>query len=122
MVASNYAYLKFSAYENIMSNKYVLSLLIFAFLVSSFSAQAEEVRTSLIETIAGAGDSAIPGRKLSFGAAAGLASDASGNIYFTLQALDRVYRLGVDGQLLCMLAMVSAASAAMVFQRLHLLY
>ena len=97
MVASNYAYLKFSAYENIMSNKYVLSLLIFAFLVSSFSAQAEEVRTSLIETIAGAGDSAIPGRKFSFGAAAGLASDASGNIYFTLQALDRVYRLGVDG-------------------------
>lgn len=53
---------------------------------------------SNIETIAGVEGDDVPGKEFSFGGLAGLAADSFGNTYFTLQPLNRVYRLGADGR------------------------
>jgi sugar lactone lactonase YvrE len=59
--------------------------------------QSREAHTSLIETIAGGEAAGVPGPEFSFASVAGLAADAYGNTYFTLQYMNRVYRLGIDG-------------------------
>ncbi|HEY6306836.1 MAG TPA: SMP-30/gluconolactonase/LRE family protein [Candidatus Angelobacter sp.] len=62
------------------------------------AAPAQGPRTSSIETIAGATASDRAGKEFSFGAVAGLATDAVGNTYFTIQPLSQVFRLGTDGR------------------------
>jgi sugar lactone lactonase YvrE len=80
-----------------MRNGCLLLFATFSFLASSARSQLQELQTSSIETIAGAEATRVAGTEFSFGSVAGLATDAVGNTYFTLQALSRVYRLGVDG-------------------------
>src|SRR5882672_10206547 len=80
-----------------MRNKCLFLLIGFSFLSPSARPQAQEFPPSSIETIAGAEATGVPGTEFSFGSVTGLALDAAGNTYFSLQALDRVYRLGVDG-------------------------
>jgi hypothetical protein len=83
--------------KSAMRNSLLLSLLGFFFLSSSTRPQSQEAPSSLIETIAGGEANGEAGADFSFGSVAGLAADTAGNTYFTLQALSRVYRLGVDG-------------------------
>jgi sugar lactone lactonase YvrE len=64
----------------------------------TLSLQGEEIHTSVIQTIAGSADDYILGTEFSFGGLAGLATDSFGNTFFTVQALSRVYRLGLDGR------------------------
>lgn len=59
---------------------------------------ADDSRESVIQTIAGSADKNISGTDFSFGGMAGLATDTFGNIFFTIQPLNKVYRLGVDGR------------------------
>lgn len=73
-------------------------VLTFLLLVSTAGSQTQPLPASLIETIAGSEDGAVAGTEFSFGGIAGLATDAVGNTYFTIQARSRVYRLGVDGR------------------------
>jgi len=80
-----------------MSNKCVL-LLGFVLLLSCVEYPAQDLPSSSIETIAGAEAAGVAGTDFSLNSIAGLANDAVGNTYFTIQALNRVYRLGVDGQ------------------------
>ena len=54
--------------------------------------------TSTIETVVGSADNNVPGPDFSFGGIAGLAIDSSGDVFFTIQPLSRVFRLGIDGQ------------------------
>src|SRR5437870_13273973 len=81
-----------------MRNCCLLLLLAFSFLASSARPQAERLPTSSIETIAGAEATDVAGTEFSFASVAGLATDAVGNTYFSLLAMSRVYRLGVDGK------------------------
>jgi sugar lactone lactonase YvrE len=60
---------------------------------------AQGPQTSSIETIAGAAASGLTGKEFSFGAVAGMATDRVGNIYFTIQPLSQVFRLGTDGRI-----------------------
>jgi len=69
----------------------------FVFLVSSAKPQSQEYAPSVIETILGTDPNNVAGTEFSFSMVSGLATDATGNVYFSIQALDRVYRLGVDG-------------------------
>jgi hypothetical protein len=80
-----------------MRNGLLFPLLGFLFLSFSARPQSREVPSSLIETIAGGEANGVSGTDFSFGSVAGLAADTAGNTYFTLQALNRVYRLGVGG-------------------------
>jgi sugar lactone lactonase YvrE len=79
-----------------VKKRYSLRLLVFVLLTPVVaSAQGP---TSTIETVAGSADNNIPGTDFSFGEIGGLAMDPSGDIFFTIQPLSRVYRLGIDGQ------------------------
>ena len=53
---------------------------------------------SSINTIAGGEATNVPGPEFSLPFVSGLAEDSNGNVYFSIQAKDRVYRLGVDGR------------------------
>lgn len=59
---------------------------------------ADSPHQSVIDTIAGSVDDNILGTEFSFGGLAGFATDSFGNTFFTIQALNRVYRLGIDGR------------------------
>jgi len=74
------------------------SCLLLPVLCVSLLLHGQNPRESVIETIAGSSDENVPGTEFSFGAVAGLAADSSGNIFFTLQPLNQVYRLGIDGR------------------------
>jgi len=97
--------------KSAMRNGFLLSLLGF-FLSSSARPQSQGPPSSLIETIAGGEANGVSGTDFSFGSVAGLAADTAGNTYFTLQALDRVYRLGVGGH-------VTSYAALSRLKRLH---
>ena len=60
--------------------------------------QAGRLPISSIETIAGSDATNVPGPEFSLPYVSGLAEDSDGNVYFSIQAKDRVYRLGVDGR------------------------
>lgn len=64
----------------------------------SLFVHADSPRQSVIETIAGSADDGVLGTEFSFGGLAGFATDSFGNTFFTIQALNRVYRLGIDGR------------------------
>jgi len=53
---------------------------------------------SSINTIAGGEATNVPGPEFSLPYVSGLAEDSDGNVYFSIQAKDRVYRLGIDGR------------------------
>lgn len=59
--------------------------------------QIKPVPTSSIETIAGGEPTSVLGTEFSLASVSGLAGDADGNIYFSIQSRNRVYRLGPDG-------------------------
>jgi sugar lactone lactonase YvrE len=63
----------------------------------SANPQARLPFTSSIETIAGGEPSSIPGPEFNLTGVAGLAADLDGNIYFSMQPRNRIYRLGRDG-------------------------
>jgi sugar lactone lactonase YvrE len=71
--------------------------MLFVLFVSLFL-QADDLHKSVIQTIAGSADENVLGTEFSFGALGGLATDTSGNVFFTIQALNKVYRLGIDGR------------------------
>ncbi|HET6177631.1 MAG TPA: hypothetical protein VFE61_11905 [Candidatus Sulfotelmatobacter sp.] len=75
----------------------LLALLVVTLMVAGSSLWAGERKESPIETIAGGEANDIAGPEFSFGSIAGLATDSLGNTYFTIQALNRVYRLGTWG-------------------------
>ncbi len=60
--------------------------------------QAGRLPISSIDTIAGSEATNVPGPEFSLPYVSGLAEDSDGNVYFSIQAKDRVYRLGVDGR------------------------
>lgn len=60
--------------------------------------QTKRLPASSIETIAGGEPTSVPGTEFSFASISGLAADTDGNIYFSIQAKSRVYRLGTDGK------------------------
>jgi sugar lactone lactonase YvrE len=76
----------------------LILLLLMPFLPSSAGPQAELPQTSSIETIAGGDASNVQGKDFSFGNVSGFAMDPAGNTFFTIQAMSRVYRLGVNGR------------------------
>src|SRR5271165_4300774 len=80
-----------------MRNHWAIALLAFAFFATAAWPQAQRPTGSLIETIAGAELSGVPGAEFSIASISGLAIDARGNTYFGIQAKNRVYRLGADG-------------------------
>lgn len=69
-----------------------------ALLCISIFVHADSSQQSVIETIAGSSDDGVLGTEFSFGGLAGFATDSFGNTFFTIQALNRVYRLGIDGR------------------------
>lgn len=75
-----------------------MRLLVFSLLTLVVTTTAAQGPASSIETVVGSANSSIPGTEFSFGGIAGLTMDPSGNVFFTSQALSRVYRLGIDGQ------------------------
>ena len=81
-----------------MRNRSALLFVIFALLAASLRLRAQTPSTSSIETVAGASSSGVAGTEFSFGSVAGLATDALGNTYFTLQSLSQVFRLSPDGR------------------------
>jgi sugar lactone lactonase YvrE len=81
-----------------VKKRYSLRLLAFFLLTQVVGIASAQGPTSTIETVAGSADNNIPGTDFSFGGIAGLAMDSSGDIFFTIQPLSRVYRLGIDGQ------------------------
>jgi sugar lactone lactonase YvrE len=80
-----------------MTSRFSIFLAVSVFLCTFPCLYAQKQQTSLIETIAGATASDRKGTEFSFGAIAGLATDAAGNTYFTIQPLAQVFRLGPDG-------------------------
>ena len=81
-----------------MQYRCLVSLLLASLLVSSARPQSERPLTSSIETIASGEPASIPGPEFNLLALSGLASDLDGNVYFSVQAQSRVYRLGRDGR------------------------
>jgi sugar lactone lactonase YvrE len=73
-------------------------LLLVPILCISLFLPADDLHESVIRTIAGSAGENILGTEFSFGGLAGLATDTSGNIFFTIQPLNKVYRLGIDGR------------------------
>lgn len=73
-------------------------LLLFLLARTAARRQAERPLTSSIETIAGGEPASIPGPEFNLLALSGLAADIDGNVYFSVQAQSRVYRLGRDGR------------------------
>jgi sugar lactone lactonase YvrE len=80
-----------------VKTSYLLLLLFISLLVASASPQTRPTLTSSIETIAGGEPSSIPGPEFNLTGVAGLAADLDGNIYFSIQARNHVYRVGRDG-------------------------
>jgi sugar lactone lactonase YvrE len=80
-----------------MKNRFLLLLTACSFLAASNISRAQELPFSSIETIAGAEPARVAGPDFSFGSISGMTADAAGNTYFSIQALNRVYRLGTDG-------------------------
>jgi hypothetical protein len=74
----------------------VFFLLTFVLLAPSGRSQADLHRTSTIETIAGG--ETTTGKEFSLFSVSGLVADSQGNIYFSIQAKNQVFRLAVDGQ------------------------
>jgi outer membrane protein assembly factor BamB len=72
--------------------------------------QTKPLPTSSAETIAGGEPTSVLGTEFSLASVSGLAGDADGDIYFSIQARNRVYRLGPDGN-------VAAASSPLLDPR-----
>jgi len=72
-------------------------LLVVYLLVPVAHSQVVGPRSSSIDTIAGGEPASIPGPEFSLTGISGLASDLAGNVYFSIQSRNRVYRLGTDG-------------------------
>jgi sugar lactone lactonase YvrE len=83
-----------------MTYRYLLPLLLFSLLAPAAKAQSERPLTSSIETIAGGEPASIPGPEFNLSALSGLAADLDGNVYFSVQAQSRIYRLGRDGRVM----------------------
>jgi streptogramin lyase len=81
-----------------MKGRCLLSLLLVPLLAPAARPQSERQLRSSIETIAGGEQASIPGPEFNLSALSGLAADLEGNIYFSVQAQSRVYRLGRDGR------------------------
>lgn len=60
--------------------------------------QTKRLPASSIETIAGGEPASVLGTEFSFASISGLAADTDGDIYFSIQANSRVYRLSADGK------------------------
>jgi sugar lactone lactonase YvrE len=78
-----------------VKTRLVFFLFIFVLLAPSGRSQADLHRTSTIETIAG--DETTTGKEFSLFSVSGLVADSQGNIYFSIQAKNLVFRLAVDG-------------------------
>src|SRR5207248_10421816 len=75
----------------------ILRVCFFLFVCFSLSAPLAKPQTtrpsaSSIETIAGGEPTSVPGVDFGFASVSGLAADADGSIYFSIQAKSRVYR------------------------------
>ena len=81
-----------------MKKRYSVRILVLCLLMLGVRISSAQTLTSTIETVLGSADNNIPGTDFSFGGIAGLAIDSSGDVFFTIQPLSRVYRLGIDGQ------------------------
>src|SRR5580658_212082 len=83
-----------------MKHDCLLPLLLFSLLAPAAKGQSERRFTSSIETIAGGEPASIPGPEFNLSALSGVAADFDGNVYFSVQAQSRVYRLGRDGRVM----------------------
>lgn len=81
-----------------MKSPCLSSLLLVLLLAPAARPQSGSAPTSSIETVAGGEPASIPGLEFNLLALAGLAADLDGNVYFSVQAQNRVYRLGRDGR------------------------
>ena len=84
--------------KSLIKSRRLLILAACFFLAFHANSGGQEAASSLIETIAGGEPASVRGTEFSFGSVSGLATDSSGNVYFTIQSLNRVYRLDADGQ------------------------
>jgi hypothetical protein len=79
-----------------VSTRLLFLLLSFALLAPLGRSQADLHRTSTIETIVGG--ETTTGNGFSLFSVSGLAADSRGNIYFSMQAKNEVFRLAMNGQ------------------------
>ena len=60
--------------------------------LACFRLQAQQVSTSLIETIVGSNNPDVVGSEFSLGTVGSLVTDAVGNLYFSQPSLGQVFR------------------------------
>ncbi len=81
-----------------MRKLYLVLLLSYVLSAPKAGAQSALQPTSTIETVAGGEPTSAPGPEFSISSVSGLAADSNGTIYFSIQARNQVFRLGVDSK------------------------